>query len=130
MYYLDSNICIDFLRGKKRTIEEHLLRLTPNQIKIPIIVKAELLYGIEKSNKKQENRIAYEKFIKAFEIINLDDEAIKQYSWIRLELEKGGNVIGSNDIFIAAIVIANNGILVTHNINEFSRISGLKYEDW
>jgi tRNA(fMet)-specific endonuclease VapC len=78
MYFLDSNICINFLRGKDKSIEEYFRLIPNNEIKIPIIVKAELLYGIEKSSLKEQNRIAYEKFIESFEIINLDDEALKQ----------------------------------------------------
>jgi predicted nucleic acid-binding protein len=43
---------------------------------------------------------------------------------------KNANIIGSNDLFIASIVLAHNGILVTHNTDEFKRVSGLKIDDW
>jgi tRNA(fMet)-specific endonuclease VapC len=130
MYFLDTNICIYYLRGLYKSIEEHF-KLTSNQeIKIPIIVKAELIYGIEKSRLKEKNRSIYNKFIEAFEIVNLDDESLNQYAKIRLSLEKDGIIIGSNDLLIASIVAAHNGILITHNTKDFERIAGLRIEDW
>jgi tRNA(fMet)-specific endonuclease VapC len=72
----------------------------------------------------------FENFSKAFEVINLNDEALNHYAKIRNELEKTGRIIGSNDIFIASIVLAYDGILVTHNTNEFKRIHDLKIDDW
>jgi tRNA(fMet)-specific endonuclease VapC len=130
MYFLDTNICIYYLRGLYKSIEEHFELIPSNEIKIPVIVKAELIYGIEKSKLRERNKNIYKKFVEAFEIVNLDDEALSQYSKIRLNLEKAGIIIGSNDLFIASIVLANNGILVTHNTKEFERISELHIEDW
>jgi tRNA(fMet)-specific endonuclease VapC len=130
MYFLDTNICVYYLKGKYHSVEEHFELLSYNEIKIPIIVKAELLFGIEKSSQKEKNSKIYEKFITAFEIVNLDDSALKYYAKIRYELEKNGNIIGSNDLFIAAIVLSHNGILITHNTNEFKRIPHLNIEDW
>jgi tRNA(fMet)-specific endonuclease VapC len=130
MYFLDTNICIYYLRGLYQSIEDHF-RLIPNhEIKIPIIVKAELMYGIEKSKLKERNKNIYNRFIGSFETVNLDDEALNQYAKIRFDLEDGGFVIGSNDLFIASIALAHNGVLVTHNTKEFERISGLRIEDW
>jgi tRNA(fMet)-specific endonuclease VapC len=130
MYFLDTNICIYYLRGLYKSIEERFELLSNQEIKIPVIVKAELIYGIEKSKLRERNRSVYEKFIKAFEIVNLDDESLNQYAKIRLNLEKAGIIIGSNDLLIASIVLAHNGILITHNTKEFERISGLHIEDW
>jgi tRNA(fMet)-specific endonuclease VapC len=130
MYFLDTNICIYYLRGLYKSIEEHFEILSNQEIKIPIIVKAELLYGIEKSKLKERNRTIYKKFIGAFETVNLDDESLNQYAKIRLSLEKEGIIIGSNDLFIASIALAHDGILITHNTKEFERISGLHIEDW
>jgi tRNA(fMet)-specific endonuclease VapC len=130
MYFLDTNICIYYLRGLYKSIEKHFELISSQEIKIPIIVKAELIYGIEKSKLKERNRNIYEKFIEAFEIVNLDDESLNQYAKIRLNLEKDGIIIGSNDLLIASIAAAHKGILITHNTKEFERISGLRIEDW
>jgi tRNA(fMet)-specific endonuclease VapC len=130
MYFLDTNICIYYLRGLYKSIEEHLKSIPNDEIKIPVIVKAELIYGIEKSELKEKNRNIYNKFIESFEIVNLNNESLNQYAKIRLTLERSGVIIGSNDLFIASIVLAHKGILVTHNTKEFERISGLFIEDW
>jgi tRNA(fMet)-specific endonuclease VapC len=130
VYFLDTNICIYYLKGKYSSLLEYFEGIPHDEIKIPIIVKAELLFGIEKSKQKEENRKIYDKFINTFDIINLDDESLKNYAKIRYKLEERGNIIGSNDLFIASIVLSHNGILVTHNINEFRRIPQLKLEDW
>ena len=61
---------------------------------------------------------------------HFDDAAANAYSDIRAKLEKAGKPIGPNDMLIAAIAVANDLILVTHNTAEFSRIQGLKLEDW
>ena len=57
-------------------------------------------------------------------------KAVKEYGNIRKDLEKQGKIIGPNDLIIAAIVKSEDGILVTHNTNKFSRVKGLKIEDW
>jgi tRNA(fMet)-specific endonuclease VapC len=67
--------------------------------------------------------------IEAFEIVNLDDESLNHYAKIRLNLEKDGIIIGSNDPLIASIAAAHKRILITHNTKEFERISGLRIED-
>jgi tRNA(fMet)-specific endonuclease VapC len=63
-------------------------------------------------------------------IVHFDKEAAGYYAVIRSELERKGQIIGGNDIVIAATALANAGILVTHNVNEFSRINGLMLDDW
>jgi tRNA(fMet)-specific endonuclease VapC len=130
MYFLDTNICIYYLRGLYKSVEEQFELIPNHEIKIPVIVKAELIYGIEKSKLKERNRIIYKRFIEAFEIVNLNDASLNEYAKIRLNLERDGSIIGSNDLFIASIVLAHNGILITHNTKEFERISGLHIEDW
>jgi len=69
-------------------------------------------------------------FLDRFPSFPFDDSAAARYGPIRAHLERGGQKIGANDLFIAAIALANNLILVTHNINEFARVPGLTIEDW
>jgi tRNA(fMet)-specific endonuclease VapC len=130
MYFLDTNTCIYFLNGKYASISEHFRKTTPDQIQIPSIVKAELLFGIEKSQKKDENRDKVLQFLNAFKITDFDSGAAVQYSKIRSKLESAGIPTGPNDLLIASIVIANNGILVTNNTKEFSRVPNLHLENW
>jgi tRNA(fMet)-specific endonuclease VapC len=102
----------------------------PGQIQIPSIVKAELLLGAYKSKKRDNNIEKVEKFLQPFEVIPFEDLMTYIYADIRFEIEKKGNIIGPNDMFIASIVKYHNGILVTNNEKEFNRIKGLKIENW
>lgn len=129
-YYLDTNICIYFLKGEYPGILKKISSTNPNDIKIPVIVKAELLYGALKSKKSKQNLVSIESFLEPFELIVFDNQAATIYGELRYGLDKKGTPIGPNDLLIASIVIANNGILVTNNISEFSRIKGLKFENW
>jgi tRNA(fMet)-specific endonuclease VapC len=130
MYFLDTNICIYHFKGKYKSIAERFAVTPQDEIKIPIVVKAELWYGAEKSQTRAANRQIYENFVALFEVVNIDDATVNNYARVRVELEKSGNIIGTNDLWIAAIVLAHNGILVTHNTREFSRINGLQLADW
>jgi tRNA(fMet)-specific endonuclease VapC len=130
MYFLGSNTCIYFLKGLYPSILEALKTKNPKDIKIPAIVKAELLTGIEKSEQKAANKVAYERFLAPFEIVSFDNESAIIYSKIRATLEKKGKIIGPNDLIIASVVLANNGILVTHNVKEFKQVPTLRIEDW
>jgi tRNA(fMet)-specific endonuclease VapC len=129
-FFLDTNIIIYFLKGLHPTIRDTLQRLNPNNVKIPSIVKAELLYGAEKSNQKVQNTLKIKQFLEPFEVISFDDKCTTTYSLIRASLESKGSIIGPNDIIIASTVLANNGTLVTHNVKEFMRIKNLKIENW
>lgn len=129
-YYLDTNTCVYFLKAKNQNLKNRILSENPNNIKIPSIVKAELLYGAEKSQRKEENIRNIERLLFPLEIIGFNDNENIEYSTIRADLERRGEVIGPNDMFIAAIVKANDGILITNNVREFERVDGLKIENW
>jgi len=130
IYYLDSNICVYFLKGLYPSIMEIIQNINPNNIKIPSIVKAELLYGAEKSQQKAKNLSNINRFLEPFEIIPFDDDCSIVYSKIRSSMELKGTIIGPNDYIIASTVLAKNGILVTNNTKEFKRVKNLKIENW
>ena len=69
-------------------------------------------------------------FLDGFTLLPFDDMAVEQYAVLRVALEQQGTPISHPDMQIAAIALANNLVLVTHNTAEFSRISGLMLEDW
>ena len=130
MYFLDTNTCIYFLKGKYRLIYEKLKNKKPDEIKIPSIVKAELLYGVEKSRQKERNLEVYSKFLEPFEIVGFDTTAAEIYAKIRGILEKKGKIIGPNDLIISATVMSKKGIMISHNTHEFNQVEGLHLEDW
>ena len=129
MYFLDTNTCIDFLRNLSESVRNRFLSIPLNEIKIPVIVKAELLLGAYKSNKTETLERTLQ-FLELFEVVPFTDEMSYTYAQIRKELEAKGNKIGANDLFIAATALNKKAILVTHNTREFIRIDGLQLEDW
>ena len=129
-YFLDTNTCIYFLKGTYENILIKVLSFNPSDIKISAIVQAELLYGVEKSVKRNENMTKLASFLLPFDIIPFDNNCANYYSKVKMELEKLGTPIGPNDLMIASTVLAQNGILVTNNVKEFSRIPKLNIENW
>ena len=129
-YYLDTNICIYFLKGMNENIRRILLEKHPDEIKICSIVQAELLYGAEKSIKKEENLKNIEEFLFPFQIVPFGEKESNSYAKIRAELEKEGRIIGPNDLLIASTVLENDGILITNNVKEFERVKNLRIQNW
>lgn len=130
MYYIDTNICIYFLKNEYEGVSKKWLSLSPVDIKIPSIVKAELLLAVYKSGRSKKSLSKMESFLEPYEIVPFSDEASYEYAEIRADLEKRQKLIGSNDLMIAAIAKADNAILVTNNVQEFGRVKGLKIENW
>ena len=129
-YHLDTNTCIYALKGRYPAIERRIRRLSPERIKIPALVKAELLLGAEKSQSAKRTREAVEAFLLPFAVVAFGDAAAIAYARIRAELERAGQPIGPNDLIIAATVLAAGGVLVTHDAREFGRVKALKLQDW
>ena len=130
LYLLDTNVCIIYLKGKSIKIKKHFESLKPSNIAVCSVVKAELFYGSMRSNNPQKALQIQERFLNQFISLPFCDRCASIYGDIRAQLANVGTPIGSNDLLIASIAIANNLILVTHNTREFSRISNLKLEDW
>ena len=131
LYYLDTNICISCIRGTAKTETlGYKFILHENDIRIPAIVVAELMHGAYKSKFTDKTMWETEDFLSGFEIVPFDYPSAVEYGRIKASLELKGQVIGPNDFLIAATVLAHNGILVTNNTREFSRIDGLKLSDW
>ena len=130
IYLLDSNICIYIINKSPRNVVEHIKSLDPSQVRLSSISLGELEYGVSKSKDREKNRIALIDFISAFDIVPFDDNDAEIYGLIRADLERKGTIIGSYDMQIAAQAISRNLILVTNNIKEFSRVNGIKLENW
>jgi tRNA(fMet)-specific endonuclease VapC len=129
-YCLDTNTCIYYLTGRKPAVKERLLAHSPGEILIPAIVEAELLYGAERSRRRDYNTSAVREFLLPFSTAAFGSAAAQVYARMRADLERIGLPIGPNDLIIAAIAIATETTLVTHNVAEFSRVGELSLEDW
>ena len=129
-YLLDSNICIRYLNQRSQSIIDKMESTSPDDIVVCSIVKAEMYFGAKRSQKPVKTRAEQDAFLVLFQSLPFDDAAAEIYSNIRADLAARGTPIGPNDLMIAAIAIANNLILITHNTREFSRVTGLSFEDW
>jgi tRNA(fMet)-specific endonuclease VapC len=107
-----------------------LLAKKPSEIKIPSITLAELYVGGERSAERTAVLRSIRNFTEPFEIVPFDDRAAASYGTIRAALIDGGLRVGPNDIAIAATVLSRDGILVTNNEKDFSRVEGLSIENW
>ncbi len=99
-------------------------------VAVSSITKAEMFYGSAKSQTPEISRQKQEEFLKTIQSIVFDDAAARAYGDIRADLERRGLPISGNDLLIAAIAMAHDLIVVTHNTAEFQRVSGLQVEDW
>ncbi len=130
MYLLDTNVCIHLLNQKHPGILQHFQQHSPGEIALCSIVKAELLYGARHSQRIQENLQLLAKFFAPLVSLPFDDRCAEEAGLIRADLAGQGNPIGPNDLLIAATARAHDAVLITHNSGEFSRVTGLRLEDW
>jgi tRNA(fMet)-specific endonuclease VapC len=129
-YLLDTNVCIKHLNQRSEPIIRTMSALPTAEMAVCSIVKAELFYGAAKARNPELTLAKQQEFLNRFASLPFDDKAAATYATIRANLEATGTPIGPNDLMIAAIAIANNLALVTHNTGEFSRVEGLKIVDW
>jgi tRNA(fMet)-specific endonuclease VapC len=126
---LDTNICIYLINKRPAKVLDRFCRLEVGDIGISSVTAAELAYGVEKSG-SDRNRAALEAFLLPLEIADFDQKAAWKYGVIRSALERAGKPIGPFDTQIAAHALALDCVLVTDNVREFQRVSGLKVENW
>ena len=129
MYVLDTNTLIYFFKGLGG-VSRRVLAVPPKQISIPSIVLYELEVGIARSTSPKKRRKQLEDFTSLVKVLPFGTEEARSAASIRVDLEKKGRPIGPYDILIAAVAMTNQFILVTRNTAEFSRIKGLRLENW
>ena len=130
IYLLDTNTCIRYLNGRSDSIRRHFETTRPQDIVVCAVVKAELFYGALKSKNPVTNLAKQRRFLGRFVSLPFDDLAAEAYGRIRARLEQQGLLIGPNDLLIAAIAVAHQITLVTHNTREFQRVEGFPIVDW
>lgn len=128
-YLLDTNIVIYVL--KRRPIQvQKTFNTNASRMAISSITLSELIYGAEKSQNVDQNLEAIDEFISHLEVLPYDAKTSQHYGQIKAGLEKKGEIIGENDIHIAAHTISQGLILVTNNLREFGRVPNLALENW
>lgn len=129
-YLLDTNACITFLGQRNPVLNKHFSNVPAQDKIICSVVRAELYFGVYKSQRPQINMLKIDSFLAHLPTLPFDDHAARVYGVLRADLESKGTPIGGNDLQIAAIALANHLTLITHNTSEFSRMPNLMWEDW
>lgn len=128
-YMLDTNIMSDLIRNPRGSAAKRIEKIGEDTVCTSIIVAAELRYGCARSG-SHRLREAVEDLLSEISVLPFDVPADAEYGTIRSELEAAGTSIGPNDLLIAAHASATGATIVTANTNEFTRIRGLKVENW
>ncbi len=128
-YILDTNTLIYYFRGQGN-VAATLLATPPVEVAVPSVVVYELETGIRKSSQPEKRERQLGALLDAARVLPFDRACASEAARVRAELEQSGTPIGPVDILIAGTVLAHNGVLVTHNVDEFRRIPELRVVDW
>ncbi|MEA2875764.1 MAG: tRNA(fMet)-specific endonuclease VapC [Hyphomicrobiales bacterium] len=129
-FLLDTNTCIYIRRRRPTEVIKRFERLRAGEAALSIITYGELAYGCERGPTPLVARKSLQELMQSIPVIALPVEAGPVYGSIRLVLAARGELIGSNDLWIAAHAVAANLTLVTNNQKEFRRVRGLRLENW
>ncbi|OCQ90148.1 nucleotide-binding protein [Nostoc sp. MBR 210] len=129
MYVLDTNTLIYYFKGQGQ-VAQNLAQVSPKEIVISTIVLFELQVGIAKSNSPAKRTQQLQQLLGQVNLVSFEQHHAFAAANIRAQLEQQGTPIGSLDILIAGTAIALQATLVTHNVREFSRVTGMAIADW
>ena len=129
-YLLDTNICIYIRQKRPEEVLRRFRKLRPGEAVLSVITYGELLYGAAKSEQRVRATEQLHELVSVLPALSLPEAAAEAYGTIRAELELNGEMIGNNDLWIAAHALAAGLILVTNNEKEFRRVRRLKVQNW
>ena len=129
-FLLDTNICIYIRRRRPPAVLARFRQLQPGEAVLSVITYGELVYGMERSQSREQARGQLAELVSLLPVIGLPRRAGDFYGSIRATLAAEGDMIGNNDLWIAAHAKAAGLILVTNNEREFRRIAGLEIQNW
>lgn len=130
MFLLDTNVWVQYLRGRNPVVRDLMLKQDRANITLCSIVLSELHYGACCSARPERHRRAINELVAPYLCFPFDEQAAEIFGQRRRELETKGTPIGPLDLQIASIALARGCVLVTHNVGEFERVVGLQVEDW
>lgn len=129
-YLLDTNICIYIAKRQPPEVRRRFADLAAGEAAISLVTWAELLYGVEGSSRRREAHAVLAELRRALPVLSLSEDTAGHYASIRSELRRSGEIIGNNDLWIAAHARSLGTVLVTNNEREFQRVPGLVLENW
>ncbi len=129
-YMLDTDIATYVIRGKTPALDKRIAAVATGELSISAVTRAELLYGVKL--KVGEHRLfrLVDQFLARISCLPWDAAAATHFAIAAVELHRAGTPIGSMDTMIAGHAIALGSVLVTNNERHFSRVPGLKVENW
>lgn len=127
-YLIDTNTCIFYIKGKY-DLKKKFEKANPDNCFISEITLAELMFGVENSEKKEKNRKALDDFLSGIKILPIF-HSLELYAKEKARLRKLGTVIDDFDLLIGATSVSHNLVMVTNNTDHFKRIKGINLEDW
>src|SRR3984893_7705472 len=129
-FLLDTNTLTYIRRNRPANVLARFQKLSYGEAAFSVITFGELAYGAAKSGRRSDAIVQLDQLRSAVPIIALPETAAEIYGVIRADLEGRGQQIGNNDLWIAAHALAAHLILVTNNEGEFTRVKGLKIQNW
>jgi tRNA(fMet)-specific endonuclease VapC len=129
MLLLDTNIFSALVIAHPLATKAYL-KQEPEQVKLSIISHGELLYGLQRKQIGLSKQVRIDSFLESIETIALGLDVAPIYGKVKAELSRNGEIIGGNDLWIAAHALSLGATLVTNNVREFKRVKGLKVENW
>ena len=131
MIFLDTNVAIGFLAGKREIRSSFEAALSRSEtIVLSAIVAFELQYGVGLSERAASNKKVLDLFFERVPILSFTEKAAQTAGTLRAHLHRTGQPIGPYDVLIAAHALSESALLVTNNVREFSRVPGLRLTDW
>ena len=129
-YMLDTDTCSYIMKRSNHTVVTRLRAVPVTDVFMSVITKSALLYGVEVSPRRVQDATALQAFLPHVEVLEFPNDAAIHYAQIRADLKERGQMIGANDLFIAAHARSLGLRLVTNNTAEFGRVKGLTLENW
>ncbi|MFC4250167.1 type II toxin-antitoxin system tRNA(fMet)-specific endonuclease VapC [Sinimarinibacterium flocculans] len=129
-FLLDTNICIYIRQKRPPEVLARFEKLKAGDAVLSVVTYGELLYGAHKSKQREIALARLADLVSLLPVLEMPSAAAAEYGEIRANLERKGEKIGGNDLWIAAHAKAEGLILVTNNEREFKRVPGLKLQNW
>ena len=128
MILMDTDVCVELLRGNRQVIEHR--RKVTDMVAISFMTLGELFYGVEKSSRPEHNRELVERFLLSVTCLHSDRPLMEKFGTLKAGLAARGEILPDADILIAATALTCGGSLVSGNKAHFERFAGLKVVDW
>ena len=129
MIFLDTDVCVAYLRGDARIVAK-VRSLDPDDLAVSAMTAAELFYGAEKANDPDRSRMRVEEFLGSLDVVQTDENTVRTFGYVKAYLAKAGLSIPDADLLVAAAALSRSCPLASGNVRHFSRIWGLQLQNW